>query len=240
MSGDLIVEPASVPLAPHHRLILDLEDGFRLAFNDARKFGRVWLTASPEIVLGRLGPEPLDNSFSCEELSRRLQEHRRMLKPLLMDQSFLAGLGNIYTDEALHLARLHPCRNSDTLSQAEVTLLWGSIRQVLLDGIARSGQYRLGLSGGRFPELLACLPAHRRALLELWHTHCQNDSRAEGNALLSLLPTLTRKGVWLNRFLCYCQCIFAIICNKSLVVSVLIARRKVWILLRASSWRLSS
>jgi len=98
MSGDLWVEPLAAPLAPHHRLILDLEGGIRLAFNDARKFGRVWLTRDPSAVLGDLGPEPLDEAFTPQVLHRALQARHRRLKPLLLDQRFLAGLGNIYTD----------------------------------------------------------------------------------------------------------------------------------------------
>jgi formamidopyrimidine-DNA glycosylase len=90
MSGDLLVETASAPLAPHHRLVIDLDGDLRLAFNDARKFGRLWLTSEPESVLGSLGPEPLNESFTAEELHHALHAHKRQLKPLLLDQSFLA------------------------------------------------------------------------------------------------------------------------------------------------------
>src|SRR3972149_78603 len=77
MSGDLLVEPQAAPPAAHHRLMLDLEGGLRLAFNDPRKFGRVWLVADPASVLGDLGPEPLDGGFTTQELYGRLQEPRR-------------------------------------------------------------------------------------------------------------------------------------------------------------------
>jgi formamidopyrimidine-DNA glycosylase len=139
MSGDLLVEPQSAPIAPHHRLTLDLEGELRLAFNDPRKFGRVWLAADPQRILANLGPEPLDPGFTPQALYQRLQSTRRQLKPLLLDQSFIAGLGNIYTDEALHLAGLHPLQAAHKLNQTQATRLWESIRAVLLDGIERQG-----------------------------------------------------------------------------------------------------
>ncbi len=139
MSGDLLVEPGSAPVAPHHRLILYLDGNLRLAFNDARKFGRLWLVEDPDRVLGRLGPEPLDEAFTAHELYRRLHEHKRQLKPLLLDQSFLAGMGNIYTDEALHAARLHPLMLSHALTLDEVERLRQCIQLVLKEGIRRSG-----------------------------------------------------------------------------------------------------
>ena len=139
MSGDLLVEAQQAPIAAHHRLMLDLEGGLRLAFNDARKFGRAWLVADPERILGKLGPEPLDPGFTAEVLTQRLKRTRRQLKPLLLDQSFIAGMGNIYTDEALHLAGLHPLQTADSLDEAQAARLWESMRTVLLDGIQRQG-----------------------------------------------------------------------------------------------------
>jgi formamidopyrimidine-DNA glycosylase len=114
------------------------EDRF-LVFNDARKFGRVWLTPQPELVLGRLGPEPFGEEFTPQWLHAALKRRHRQLKPLLMDQSFLAGLGNIYTDEALHRARLHPLRASDSLQHRQSDALWSAIRAVLEEGIRRNG-----------------------------------------------------------------------------------------------------
>lgn len=139
MSGDLSLVPTDEPPAPHDRLLIELEGGWRLAFNDTRKFGRVWLVGDPQEVLASLGPEPLAEDFTPQKLHERLHAHKRQLKPLLMDQSFLAGMGNIYTDEALHLARLHPLRKSNSLSEAESRRLWVAIRQVLQTGIRRNG-----------------------------------------------------------------------------------------------------
>ncbi len=139
MSGDLLVRPSGSPPATHDRLLLELDGGLQLAFNDARKFGRVWLVDDPGRVLGQLGPEPLDEAFTAQRLFDRLQSTHRQLKPLLLDQAFLAGMGNIYVDEALNLAGLHPLTPSNTLSELQAARLLSSIRTVLQDGIARNG-----------------------------------------------------------------------------------------------------
>lgn len=139
MSGDLRVEPVEDDLQPHDRLVVEFEDGWRFVFNDTRKFGRTWLVADPQEVLARLGPEPLDPSLTPETFHDMLSARRRQLKPLLLDQTFLAGLGNIYTDEALHRARLHPLTQASNLSREESDRLLESIREVLLDGIRMNG-----------------------------------------------------------------------------------------------------
>jgi len=145
MSGDLRVESAQdengdpIPWKKHDRLALTFRGGWRLVFNDPRKFGRAWLVEDPQVVLGSLGPEPLDSALGVDEFHQKLVYHRRQLKPLLLDQSFIAGLGNIYTDEALHLAHLHPLRISSTLTRLEAGRLLESIRSVLQEGIRRNG-----------------------------------------------------------------------------------------------------
>ena len=139
MSGDLWVEPDHLPPAAHHRFLLGFSDGLRLAFNDPRKFGRVWVTDEPGEVLAGLGPEPLDPRLDPGQFWTLLQARQRQLKPLLLDQSFLAGLGNIYTDEALNRAGIHPLRLSRSLTLGEAEQLLASIREVLQAGIARQG-----------------------------------------------------------------------------------------------------
>lgn len=139
MSGDLRVDTITSPVLGHDRFLLEFSDGARLAFNDPRKFGRVWLAADPQEILGRLGPEPLEDGFSAEFLYTGLQQRARQLKPLLLDQSFIAGLGNIYSDEALHLAHLHPLLLSNRVSPAQAGALWAAIRQVLGEGIRHHG-----------------------------------------------------------------------------------------------------
>lgn len=139
MTGQLRIERCGAPAGPHDRLVLKLDDGRALHFRDTRKFGRWQLLENPEIVLDRLGPEPLDPAFTAAAFARRLTGARRRLKPLLLDQSFVAGVGNIYADEALWLARLHPLRRSDTLGGAEAVRLFRAMREVLRRGIAARG-----------------------------------------------------------------------------------------------------
>jgi formamidopyrimidine-DNA glycosylase len=143
MSGDLLVESCAAPLAErlvaHLRLALDLDGDLRLVFNDPRKFGRAWLVSDPQDILDGLGPEPLSPELTPQAFYERLRPHRRQLKPLLLDQTFLAGLGNIYTDEALHLAGLHPLTIANQLDQSQASRLLASIRRVLEDGIQRQG-----------------------------------------------------------------------------------------------------
>jgi formamidopyrimidine-DNA glycosylase len=145
MSGNLRVEQAvgqsgsPLPAAKHDRALFTFLDGMRLSFNDPRKFGRIWLVDDPQKVVGELGPEPLASSFTSDELYQRLISHHRQLKPLLLDQKFIAGLGNIYTDEALHLAGLHPLMQSDQISSLQAEKLWQAIREVLLEGIQTHG-----------------------------------------------------------------------------------------------------
>ena len=144
MSGDLRVEPIDAPVLPHDRLIIFLASlgslpGVRIAFNDTRKFGRVWLVRDPLEVVGEIGPEPLDESFTSQDLYQKLLKSRRQLKPLLLDQTFLAGLGNIYADEALHRSHLHPLMLSNQVSEQQALRLWEGIRQALQDGIHHNG-----------------------------------------------------------------------------------------------------
>jgi len=139
MTGSLSVKPAAAPRETAERAALILDDGREIRFRDTRKFGRWTLTDDPGVVLGRLGPEPLSDAFTVAALRDSMQAHNRMLKPLLLDQHVLAGLGNIYVDEALWEARLHPCRLSRTLSAAECRRLHAAIRQVLQRGVDGMG-----------------------------------------------------------------------------------------------------
>jgi formamidopyrimidine-DNA glycosylase len=123
----------------HVRAWWDFETGERLLFRDARKFGRVHLTDDLSRSLAPLGIEPLSPEFTVDALSRLLRGRRRQLKPLLLDQTAIAGLGNIYTDEALYEARLHPLVSSDRLRPAQVAALHSAIREVLERGIASNG-----------------------------------------------------------------------------------------------------
>jgi formamidopyrimidine-DNA glycosylase len=139
MSGDLLAVLGGYQPGKHDRLILKLSDDTSLVFCDPRKFGRVWLVDDPAEILSDLGPEPLSDKFTPAWLHSALHARRRQLKPLLLDQKFIAGLGNIYVDESLHLAKLHPLLLSDTVTAAQAERLWQAIRETLEEGIRRNG-----------------------------------------------------------------------------------------------------
>jgi len=139
MSGDLLVVNGKSPRDKHAHTIFHFRSGYSLRFADTRKFGKVFLVGRMEEVTGPLGPEPLEHGFTAKKLGEMLAARHRALKPLLLDQTFIAGLGNIYTDEALHLAKLHPLRRSDALKPEEVRALWRSIRGVLRTGLRHNG-----------------------------------------------------------------------------------------------------
>jgi formamidopyrimidine-DNA glycosylase len=139
MSGDFYPQEIQNELSPYARVVFRLDDGRWLVFQDSRKFGRMWLTDDANTVLGKLGPEPFSPELTPEIFYNRLISHHRQLKPLLLDQHFLAGMGNIYTDEALHLAQLHPLLRSDTLTKMQAERLLGAIRSTLSAGIQRNG-----------------------------------------------------------------------------------------------------
>lgn len=140
MSGDLYFEQAGAfAERKHDRLIFYFSDRSRLCFNDARKFGRVWLVDDPQIVFKNLGLEPFDPELNAEKFHTLLRTKKRQIKPLLLDQSFLAGLGNIYTDEALFLAGIHPVTPAHRLTEVQSAGLLCAIREVLNEGIRRNG-----------------------------------------------------------------------------------------------------
>lgn len=139
MSGRLqLAAPAPPSGRPTHvRARFRLSDGRELCFCDTRKFGRLWLLRNPAAVLGKLGPEPF--LLSTAGFSALIAARSRLLKPLLLDQALVAGIGNIYSDEALWTARLHPRRKSDSLSPRESAELLRAIQRVLRRGIRNLG-----------------------------------------------------------------------------------------------------
>jgi formamidopyrimidine-DNA glycosylase len=139
MTGRLYLVDDKVPRQIHEHVILQLNQHRQLRFHDTRKFGRFFLVDRPEALLSRLGPEPLSKRFTTKVLEKGLKKHQRMLKPLLLDQHFIAGLGNIYVDEALWMARLHPRRKSSDLNARQASALHRAIRQVLRRGIQNRG-----------------------------------------------------------------------------------------------------
>lgn len=145
MSGEMRVEPrynhshTQAPLGKYDKVILNFESPYRMVFSNIRKFGRMWYVEDPQSVFGKLGPEPLDPILDASVFHQMLQSHTRQIKPLLMDQSFIAGLGNIYTDEALFRAHIHPLRKSNTLTTFEAGQLHQAIQSVLSQGILTFG-----------------------------------------------------------------------------------------------------
>jgi formamidopyrimidine-DNA glycosylase len=139
MSGDLLVLPAAEPDDPHVRTIFGLDNGHQLRFKDTRKFGRVYLVSNPAQVVGKLGPEPLPADFTVDDFRALFARRSGRLKPLLLNQQFIAGIGNIYADESCHAARLDPRRNADTLSDDDLARLYHAIRQALKAGITYKG-----------------------------------------------------------------------------------------------------
>ncbi|MGA9531336.1 MAG: DNA-formamidopyrimidine glycosylase [Anaerolineales bacterium] len=139
MSGDLSMAPASTERGPYDHTVFELDDGWELRFSDARKFGKVFLVDDPQSILANLGPEPLDPSFSPTVLTQRLQGRSRAIKPLLLEQSFIAGVGNIYADEALHRAGIHPLTPADQLDEERIEALYHGIQEALRQGIQRNG-----------------------------------------------------------------------------------------------------
>jgi formamidopyrimidine-DNA glycosylase len=139
MSGKLNVVDRSAPIEKHDRVVFDLDSGQQLRFNDVRKFGKMWVVIDPEEITGAIGPEPLDAAFNLPKFRALVQSRSGAIKPLLLNQTFLAGVGNIYADEALWLAKIHPLRKADSLSEAEIAALYRSIRKVLRQAIEDQG-----------------------------------------------------------------------------------------------------
>ena len=139
MTGDFSLQPARTPRDPYLRVRFALSGGQDLWFTDVRKFGRMALSADPAAVLGHLGPEPLSRQFTPAVLAAILRGRPTPIKPLLLNQERIAGLGNIYADEALHYAAVDPRRPAGSLSPAEIARLHEGIRFVLRKGIRLGG-----------------------------------------------------------------------------------------------------
>jgi formamidopyrimidine-DNA glycosylase len=163
ITGQLLLLAPVTPLAKNTRLLLDLDTGNQLRLVDNNGYARVHIVSGQEMAevlrLNTLGPDPTTPEFSFARFEEVLHGRRGRLKPLLLDQHFLAGLGNIYVDEALFQARLHPSRLAHSLSDEERRALYAAIRDVLLTGIDKRGTtiatYRdlLGRKGGYQQEL---------------------------------------------------------------------------------------
>jgi len=121
------------------RAVIHLDGGAKIYFRDPRKFGVMWLVEDKNTVADKLGPEPLEADFTAETLAKALAKRKAPIKALLCDQSVIAGIGNMYADEALFLAKIHPMRPGGSLSKKEIERLHQAIRQVLTNGINDKG-----------------------------------------------------------------------------------------------------
>ncbi|KAB2951855.1 DNA-formamidopyrimidine glycosylase [Heliorestis acidaminivorans] len=143
MTGRLIHCSPEEPIVRHSHVLIELDDGQQLRYIDVRQFGTLTLRKTEELDklsgLKDLGPEPLGEDFTLAEFQKAIASKKRNIKALLLDQRFIAGLGNIYVDEALARAALHPDRLASDLASEEVDSLYQSIRQVLEEGISARG-----------------------------------------------------------------------------------------------------
>lgn len=139
MSGSLDVIPTEFSIARHDRVCLELDSGKSIRFNDTRKFGRMSLCEDPNQVVGHLGLEPLDDSFTPEALHSALSRKSGRIKSVLLDQSVIAGLGNIYVDEVLWKIKVNPLTQADKLADKEIHYLHRAIQETLRDAIEKLG-----------------------------------------------------------------------------------------------------
>lgn len=143
MTGRLIYCDAEAPMEKHTHVIFLLDDGKHLRFADVRRFGRLQLVPSSAVMdlpgIKELGPEPLEPEFTREFFKKEIRRRRTRIKPLLLDQSFIAGLGNIYADEALFRAKVHPERLAPDLNSREAAALHKAIVEVIGEGIEHRG-----------------------------------------------------------------------------------------------------
>lgn len=148
MSGSVLLDSGGAS-DPYTRNTFHLDNGAGLYFRDPRKLGLVWLVADENIVVGKLGPEPLDPTFTAAHLGEWAKRYSAPIKAVLCDQRFIAGIGNMYADEALFAASLHPLRATNSLSADDVERLYKSIRRVLEEAI---GSYGASMNDYRRPN----------------------------------------------------------------------------------------
>ena len=139
MSGSLLIDQDSPQPPKYTRAIIHLDKGTNVFFRDPRKFGMMQLVKDSNSIASKLGPEPLAPDFTPQVLAQRLAKRKAPIKAILLDQHFIAGIGNMYADEALFRARIHPLRSGESLTSDEVERLYHAIRQVLWSAIGNKG-----------------------------------------------------------------------------------------------------
>ena len=161
MTGRLLLRLPEEKRSIHEHIVMTLDNNQELRFHDTRKFGRWYLVSNQSEMLQKLGPEPLADTFTVDQFKQKLKKTARQLKPLLLDQNFLAGLGNIYVDEALWEGKLHPQCPANQVSEKQAAQLFQAIRKVLKRGLesrgttlgkGKSNFYRLDGGQGKHQE----------------------------------------------------------------------------------------
>lgn len=170
ISGQLLYVPADTPIKDYTHVIFNLDDGKQLRLRDVNSFAAIQLVKTSDIPAffahQKLGPEPLSPNFNFDALKTIMRRHpRARIKPLLLDQHFLAGIGNIYADEILFYARIRPDKRVSELSEAEVRRIYDGIKRILPEAIRHRGtttQFYLDLDG-RQGEHQDFLKVHAKA-----------------------------------------------------------------------------
>jgi formamidopyrimidine-DNA glycosylase len=137
MTGSLMVNPAGAD--KYSRAIIHLDNGSNIVFSDRRRLGVIWLADKKEDVISKLGIEPFDEKFTALHFRKLLKNRTAPVKAVLLDQHFIAGIGNMYADEALFAAGIHPEKKADRLTVSEINRLYEAIQAVLLKAIANKG-----------------------------------------------------------------------------------------------------
>jgi len=137
MTGVLLLDSANS--GRYTRAVFHFSNGHRVVFNDQRRLGLMWLSGPDDATISKLGPEPLNESFTPEVLGKRLAKHQIPIKAALTDQGIIAGIGNMYADEALFAAGIHPLKRSNSLSSKEVYTLFRCIQRTLQAAIQSQG-----------------------------------------------------------------------------------------------------
>ena len=139
MTGSLIIKPDGAEPPQHTRAVIRLDNSTSIFFRDPRKFGVMQLVKDKSTIANKLGPEPLTREFTPRLLAQRLAQRTAPIKALLLDQSLIAGIGNMYADEALFAASIHPLRSGSSLSPEEIERLHHAIQKVLKAAVNSKG-----------------------------------------------------------------------------------------------------
>ena len=148
MTGSLRIHESNREPPPMVRHIFPLDDGREMRFIDPRKFGHLWLLSDPAEAMPKMGPEPLEPSFTDDVLIKVLAKRKAPVKALLLEQSVISGLGNLYADESLFVAGIHPERGANTLSDDELSRL----RLGIVDALTRSTEAYATARDAQWPD----------------------------------------------------------------------------------------